>query len=101
LQISIDKLSPDMGYEFTATQRLYDSFVSEIYSVYSAFGDEQVVKNIILTLNERKVIQHIRGNYYLHQNRNSNCFYRDANYSLSIVDHVNGKEVAMMSFAPS
>jgi hypothetical protein len=103
LQLHTNKKDPEMlsDYQFLWTQRLYDSYVKELYSLYDNFEEEEA-KEIIYKLNERKIVQHLKDSYYLHQNRNSRSFYRDANYSFSVVDHnsENWAEVAIISFFP-
>ena len=82
----------------------YKDFSIHIYRkyiwIYKEFNNETIAEKIITSLNERRIIKNIGWNYYLHQNRNSNSFYRDANYSFSIVDHKDGEEIAIMSFLP-
>lgn len=98
LQLHTNRWTED--YPFVWTQRLYDTFIKEIKSIYDDFWSD--AKNIVLWLNERKIIKS-NWEYTLHQNRNSRSFYRDANYSLSWVkwnpEH-NDCEVAIVSFYP-
>jgi len=98
-QLHTDKIESE-AYPFKGTQRLYDTFVQELSWVFADFGEEQG-KIVVDELNQRKVIAPIGGGLSLHQNRNSNVFYRDANYSFSIVDDQTGQEVAIMSFLPN
>lgn len=98
--LQLHNINGDSKYPFMATHRLNKSFVDELKSLHEWFGS--AAHEIIEGLNERKVIGPIDGGFELHQNRNSRAFFRDANYSLSVVDPTNPDtgEVAMISFAP-
>lgn len=89
-------------YPFTWTQRLYDTYVDEIQSIYDSF-DLQQAHNTTLSMNKREIISS-HDWISLHKNRNSRSFYRDANYSFSYVKdsafESSLSEIAIISFLP-
>ena len=90
-KLKLQKLLPN--YSDKSSQRLNENFDLEMYSIWKDFNDFK----IIIELNQKKNLKNY-GNWILYLNFNSFKFYRDANFSLSLI--CGNIELAVISFFP-
>ncbi len=80
------------------SQRLFPDFREDLWNIWSSFNEDDS-KTVITALNERKILSLNEGLWVkVGLNINSEEFYRDANFSTSLIDNINGKEIAILSF---
>jgi hypothetical protein len=86
------------NYSEKKSQKLdKNNFFQESFTIYHDFGNSNF-KKILINLNSRKIIKDF-GDWKLVMNYNTSDFFRDANYSISLVNK-EFKEVAIISFYP-
>ncbi len=96
--LQLNGKSHSVWYTYNATQKPNSIFVEELYRMFMDFWE--VAESIMISLNQRIKVKYLWNHLWLHQNRNFNSFYRDWNYSFSVVDEstTDWHEIAIISF---